>query len=171
MAPLRSPRTALDPRRGARSRARSLTRSRRGEIEGLSLELVISLLIVGVGLSIAVGYLTYVQDQHLGSLQVLGPTGGPTTFLYGPFPSKMTVRAYDTAGSPLPGADVRLSGGGVSLLRATAGNGTAFFSIDPTFSGSSHYASLEVTVTYSPHASLVASPPESLSTSVVVYQP
>ncbi len=102
---------------------------RRGALEGMGLEIIVSLVIVGGFAAGMYTYLSYSQGSNLGSVDAyVDQTGAssPCFFFLGKSQA-LTAFTMDQRGHPLSGVSVLVSGLGLSLSGSTVANGTARF--------------------------------------------
>jgi hypothetical protein len=102
-----------------------------GGLEGLPLQLIIMMVIAGIGIGIVVGWLTVFSEKPLNELVVEDispkPTKGHNVLTDG-VKYTIKVRALNTDQKPIEGVTITLEGPGVTKIATTNSNGLATFS-------------------------------------------
>ncbi len=138
----------------------------------MGLELVVSLLIAAVGVSSMFLWLSYTESHHLSGIAVRSVNGKTTTLIIASSAEvEVWVSALDEHGSGLPGVSVTLTGSGTGAVGTTGTNGSVLLSFQPVPALHSPYASMSVSGSYTPPATIGEATPQTSSTSFVVYFP
>jgi hypothetical protein len=102
-----------------------------GGLEGLPLQLIIMMVIAGIGIGIVVGWLTVFSEKPLNELVIEDispePTKGLNVLTEGE-EYTITVRALNTDQKPIEGVTITLEGPGVAKIATTDSQGMATFS-------------------------------------------
>lgn len=136
----------------------------------MGLELVISIMIIGAGVTLLFFWLGYAQAHHLSAVSVTDSRGGGGGFLTeSSTPIYVWVLASDEHGAGLPGVAVTLAGGGTGAIGTTGSNGSVELTFSPAPPTHSPYVDMTATGTYTPPASVGSTSTETATTSFVVY--
>lgn len=155
---------------GGRPPARGLhrrLRSRRAVLEGMPLSMLISILIIAIGTIVIVSLYAYAQVTNLSSVTVYTSLGQASGFLPAK-PTQLRVTAWTQNGGTMGGVTVVLNGSGVSERGQTAGNGSAYFWIEPVLHDHATSGVLNVLASYTPTVSLVAPAHQSYQVTLAV---
>ncbi len=102
-----------------------------GGLEGLPLQLIIMMVIAGIGIGIVVGWLTVFSEKPLNELVIEEispkPTKGANVLTDG-VKYTIKVRALNTEQKPIEGVTITLEGPGVTKIATTNSYGIATFS-------------------------------------------
>jgi hypothetical protein len=102
-----------------------------GGLEGLPLQLIIMMVIAGIGIGIVVGWLTVFSEKPLNELVIEDispkPTKGHNVLTDG-VKYTIEVRALNTDQKPIEGVTITLEGPGVAKIATTDSLGLATFS-------------------------------------------
>lgn len=152
-----------------RSRRRQRLRaSTRGVLEGFPLTVIISIMIVAVGSLVLIGLFEYSHSTTLGSLSFQTPMLGAYPGYLTNTSTQLEVTAWAASGGTLSGVQIVLNGTDVSERGLTAGNGSAFFWVDPSFRDHATSGVISISALYAPGVSLVSQPTQTYSTTVLV---
>ncbi len=122
-----------------------------GGLEGLPLQLIIMVVIAGVGISIVVAWLTVFSEKPLNSIELEGiqPTPANTNTLTNGQTYEIKLRAVNTDNKPMSDVTVILEGPGVSRIASTDSSGVATFSgVTPDLAVNKGYGQISVTGEY-----------------------
>lgn len=119
-----------------------------GGLEGLPLQLIIMVVIAGIGISIVVAWLTVFSEKPLKALETTSITPGHDPLKDG---TKYTIKikAVNTDNKPMSGVTVTLEGPGVSRIATTGSDGIATFSnVTPDLPTNEGFGIISVTGNY-----------------------
>ena len=125
-----------------------------GGLEGLPLQLIIMVVIAGVGISIVVAWLTVFSEKPLKDLEIESITGAPTAggqTLIDKNNNTYTIkiRALNTDQKPMEGVSVTMEGPGVSKIATTNSYGIAKFEgVKPTLGANDALWQITITGQY-----------------------
>jgi hypothetical protein len=123
-----------------------------GGLEGLPLQLIIMMVIAGIGISIVVGWLAVFSEKPLSDLEIFdiepAEEKGEKVLTNG-IQYSIKIRALDSDRKPMNGVSVILEGPGLNKIATTDSEGIATFSgVTPDLGPNRFVGIIEVTGSY-----------------------